>query len=262
MKLTGEEFYVIYTTLTHLPYLIQHQYMMLYTEKEKAEEVAAFFHGKCQREGVTFEARAVKPGDYSFFALASTNGLDEFLIDGGKEAFKVSDFYTLPEKYGMTVPQLSKDLAVIAQIAGLYGDKALLQKTSAEITELLRVSKLLLPVEVEPKEGESDTEAEDGEETVSYDAQELMKSGTSFRVPVLERNDGTMWQPMFTNQLALNDYFKKEKQSAITSETLISIYQTFLKNKSQIHGVILNPGTSQVVFSREMIEHMIADGQQ
>ena len=243
LKITGEDIYVIFTSLTHLPYLLQHQYMMIYTNQDKAKEVAEYFQSNCKREGVTFEVKTMTPGNCDFWALASASGMDEFILDGAKEPLKVSDFYTLPEKYGKTNPEFSKAATVIAQISGFNGEKKVFDANIAVIESLLPVMKPLIPAMFD-----KDTS---GQNKVK-----------GFRIPILKREDGSMWQPVFTDQFAVNEYFKNDSQSTIASETIQSIYENFLKGKEAIKGIIINPGTNQLAFETKMIEQLIAKKKQ
>ncbi len=80
-KLKMSPFYVIYTDLTRLPYLFNNALFLIYTDKSKAEQVAAHYTNQFK---IPFTTLKVDNSTGDYFALPYVCGLHQFIVDGGK----------------------------------------------------------------------------------------------------------------------------------------------------------------------------------
>ena len=231
-------FYVIYTDLTRLPYLFNNALFLIYTDKSKAEQVAAHYTNQFK---IPFTTLKVDNSTGDYFALPYVCGLHQFIVDGGKLIFSLDEVY-LNEKsnYGQINPTLNLSMIVLTQYlylkdAGYQYNPRVADSLFAPIIDALENSTLLLPINTKQEGTLSD----------------------GFSVPFITKRDGSKWVPLFTDQFAANQYFRKP-QSTLT-ETFESQYHVAVKNDSSVAGIMLNPTREQVEFDRRKIELCIED---
>ena len=229
-RIQTSPFYVIYTELTRLPYLFNDRLFLIYTDKAKAEQVAIDFQNEYK---IPFSAEEVdlKKGDY--FALPYICGLREFIVDGTKLIFKLDDIYTYDNsKYGLINPELSIHMIKFTQY--IYFNKGdqyeprVADELIAPIFDAVQDVKLLLPIIT--REGD------------------ILKG---FSVQYITTHDGLRWLPLFTDQLAVNKFFKRPRDTL--KETFESQYNVSVKDDPSVAGIMLNPAREQLKLDRRRI---------
>jgi len=223
-ELKKQTLYVLYTKVNKLPFASNAAFY-IFTQKELAEK-------QLSESDIMYLALKEIPSEQleGHFDVFYITGFKDVIIDLGTK-IPFSDLYT-PKKeaaYGLINPVLCGKMIFFNQMTATFADKAKAENRSItdeenrqvnriwmDITEGLIRSTLLLPAD----------KAEDGK---------IMLKGVSVKSP-----EGKNWIAMFTDQVALNSFFKSNTGAAGIKNPVLSQYAA-IKDKKEIEGIIINP---------------------
>lgn len=245
-KINNESIYIIYSEITHLPYFLNNRFLQVYTNENKAYEVIDHLNGLYEKINCRFYIEKYNLDMCDFWALPVTCGFDEFIVDGGKEIIKISEFYKLPEKkYGHINPRFTANLIQYIQMAYLKEPTPGLQISDAfnRLIPYFDSSVMLVPANFENNN--------------LYESNAMSKD-TKITILSIKRNDKN-WFALFTDQFALNHFYKNSSQSSIVSETIKSAYKSFLADTEDCEGIVINPGREQLELTRKDMQQFFAE---
>ncbi len=239
-KLENDNVYVLWSSMINLPFLYGGNFPLIYTNKAKADESAEYFTELFKEEKIIISVKEYG-NKAEMWNLIAICGMNKILIDGGNIVFELKQFYDAPySEFGNICPDLAFILhqyKVILKTNGYGANANKFECIQELITENLKFSKMLMAVNFEG--GSS-----------------LFEEGTIVNMPLVTMSDGTKMQPLFTDQLAINNYFKSTNQSSVSGETVSMVYKLIEINNS-ISGIIINPGREEFILTKPTIEKMI-----
>ena len=242
-KLKKQTLYSLYTKVNKMPF-VSNGALYIFTSKELAEKQVSESDIKYLVLKEIPEAQLEAHLDAFYMT-----GYREIIVDLGTK-IPLSDVYKIkePSAYGIINPVACGKMIFFSQMTATFTEKAKEQSRKItdeensqvnriwrDITETLIRSVLLLPAE----------KTEDGK---------IMLKGISVKSP-----EGQNWIALFTDQLALNTFFKSNQPSAGIKNPILSQFAA-IKDKAEIEGIIINPGResfripSKVLASRTEIK--------
>ena len=244
--------YTLYSRINGLPFS-SNASLFLFTDKDLAES-------QLKESDIKYLALKEIPQEQQemHFDLFYITGFKEAIIDSGVK-IPFTDLYTAkkPEVYGTINPDLRSRMIFFSQMvestrlkveaeSRKHTEEELrnINRVWADITEGLIRTSLLLPAEL----------ADDGKS--------IRCKGISVKDP-----QGKCWLAMFTDQIALNGFFKSEQTAASVKNAILSQYNV-IKEKAEFEGIIINPGResfkipSKILASRREIKKEDADKEQ
>ncbi|MBQ8759365.1 MAG: SseB family protein [Clostridia bacterium] len=224
-KLKKQTLYSLYTKVNRMPF-VNSGALYIFTVKELAEKQVAESDIKYLVLKEIPEAQLEAHLDAFYMT-----GYKEVIVDLGTK-IPLSDLYKAkePAAYGIINPLACGKMIFFSQMTATFAGKAKeesrkitdeenaqVNRIWQDITETLIRSVLLLPAE----------KTEDGK---------IQLKGISVKSP-----EGQNWIAMFTDQLALNTFFKSNQPSAGIKNPILSQFAA-IKDKPEIEGIIVNPG--------------------
>lgn len=224
-KLKKQTLYSLYTKVNRMPF-VNNGALYIFTTRELAEK---------QVSGSDIKYLVLKeiPEEQfeAHFDAFYMTGYREVIVDLGTK-ISLNDVYKVkePSAYGVINPVVCGKMIFFSQMTATFAEQAKDQSRKItdeenaqvnhiwrDITETLIRSVLLMPAE----------KTEDGK---------IKLKGISVKSP-----DGQSWVALFTDQLALNTFFKSNQPSAGIKNPILSQFAA-IKDKADIEGIIINPG--------------------
>ena len=217
--------YTIYTRMNMLPFSNNASFY-LFTDKELAES-------QIKASGIKYLLLKEIPAEYveMHFDVFYLTGFKEAIVDSGVKV-SFTDLYQpkSTEVYGIVNPELCSKMIFFNQMTESINEKARTSESKqipaedlrrinavwADITEGLIRTSLLIPAE----------KTEDGR--AKY-------KGVAVVDPA-----GKKWIALFTDQAAINTFFKASQIAAVVKNPILSQYEA-IKDKEEYEGIIINP---------------------
>ena len=242
-KLSAFPVYTIYATVNNLPFVTQDGSMLLYSNRQMAEMTV---HNSSFDWVEVFE---ITPEIFNAkFCEYFCTGYQSVNING-RTKVKIEDVYKVKplESYGNICIEACTRMVDYKQTHAMIVSKARkenrnlneneikqLNKQSYEVSVSLLKSSLLLPAEMEsgmPK---------------------------NISVPIVSFADGRQFVGLFTDQGAINGYYKKPVPCVALPNLIRDQYEQ-CKEDSAISGILINPGREEYMMTKEMLSQLFAN---
>ena len=243
LKLSTFPIYTIYTTVNNLPFVAQDGSLLLYSNKKMAEMTI-------QNSNIDWlEIFEISPELFNTaFCEYFCTGYQSVNINGQTKV-KIEDIYeTKPiEAYGNVCIESCTRMIDYKQTQAMIVSKAKeenrnlnddeikqLNRQSYAVSVSLLKTSLLLPAEIDNG---------------------VLKT---ISVPLVSFADGRKFIGLFTDQGAINGYFKKTV-SCVAFPDLISDQYNECKDDTNISGILINPGREEYMMTKEMLTQLFAN---
>lgn len=223
--LKKQTLYTLYTAMNKLPF-VRDGAFYIFTHKQLAEEQLK--KTQVKHLGIKEIPEEQLEEHFDVFYVA---GYKDVIIDVGTK-ISFSELYIPKDKsvYGIINPTACGKMIFFNQLVTSYTDKANAENRSVTAEENIQINRVLIDI----------TETLIRSEALLLPAEKTENGKILIKNIVVKGPDGKKWVAMFTDQIAINMFFKKNQPAVKFRNPVLEQFKV-IKNDAEIEGIIINP---------------------